>query len=141
MTDRPNKTVKPKRYTFDELAQVKMTAKSTLDYGRVNIIGKYEFNHAAFGGKPATFTRNSFTENLRFGEGFDDKIYILKNIDDLLKSTKYDRFDNNVRSEQKPDVDGYFVFKGEYRNNDVEYMFEKRKDGSIIFHFIKLHKR
>jgi len=36
---------------------------------------------------------------------------------------------------------GYFVFKGVYKNNDVEYFFEKRKDKSIIFHFIKLHKK
>ena len=141
MTDKLEKTVKPKRYTSEELAQIKAIAKFTLEYGRKNIIGKYEFEHTAFGGKHATFTRNSFTENLRFGEGFDDKIDMLKNIDDLLKNIKYDRFDYNVRPKQKPDVDGYFVFKGEYKNNDVEYLFEKRKDGSILFHFIKLHKR
>ena len=130
-----------KRYTPEEFAFVKETAKNTLDYGRKNIIGKYEFNNPAFGGVPAKFTRNSFQENLRFGEAFDDKVEMLKIIDNLLKEVTFDRFEENAKLSQKPDVKGYFVFKGEYKNNDVEYFFEKRKDTSIIFHFIKLHKK
>ena len=54
-----------KRYTPEEFALVKETAKNTLDYGRKNIIGKYEFNDSVFGGVSAKFTRNSFLENLR----------------------------------------------------------------------------
>ena len=129
-----------KRYTPEEFARVKQIAKSTLDFGRKRIIGQYEFKHEAFGEKAAKFTRNSFLENLRYGEAFDDKVDMLKNIDSLLQNVNYDRFENNAKTSLKPDVDGYFVFNGVYKNNNVEYLFEKRKDGSITFHFIKLHK-
>ena len=129
------------RYTPEELARIKQEARSTLDFGREEIIGKYEFKHEVFDGKLAKFTRNSFLENLRYGEAFEDKVEMLKNIGNLLKNATYDRFDDNARPIQKPDVSGYYVFSGVFKNNDVEYMFEKRKDGTIIFHFIKLHKK
>ena len=129
------------RYTPEELARVKQEARSTLDFGRETIIGKYEFEHEAFSGKLAKFTRNSFLENLRYGEAFEDKVEMLRSIDRLLKNVTYDRFDSNAMPTQKPSVSGYYVFNGVFKNNTVEYMFEKRKDGSIIFHFIKLHKQ
>ena len=130
-----------KRYTPEEFALVKEIARNTLEYGRKNIIGKYKFDDSVFGGVSAKFTRNSFQENLRYGEAFNDKVEMIKKIDSLLKDVSYDRFEENAKPSQKPDVEGYFVFKGNYKNNYVEYFFEKRKDKSIIFHFIKLHKK
>lgn len=128
---------KQQRYTPEELKRIKKTEKSTIDYGRENIIGKVEFKHEAFGGKAAIFNRNSFTENLRYGSAFELKADILRNIDAALKDVSYNRFDKNIKLQEKPTVDGYFVFVGTYKDRKVEYLFEKRKEG-IVFHFIKL---
>ncbi|MDR0419415.1 MAG: hypothetical protein LBH34_04310 [Prevotellaceae bacterium] len=132
---------KKKRYTDKELEQIKKKEKDTLNYGRENIIGRLEFNHPAFNGTPAKFIRNSFKENLRYGEVFNDKVDILRNIEQVLSGASYNKFVENVKIIQKPNVEGYFIFNGMYKNNNVEYLFEKRVDGTIVFHFIKLHKK
>jgi hypothetical protein len=131
---------KKKRYTNEEFLHIKATVKSTLNYGRTNIIGKYEFKHAIFNGKPGIFTKNSFTENLRYGGGFKEKAGILQHIDTLLKTVVYSHYSVNYKPNEKPKVDGYFIFNGTYHGRGVEYLFENRRDGHIVFYFIRLEK-
>lgn len=119
----------------------KKRAKEVLNYAKDNIIGKQIFKHREFGDGKMIFTRNSYTENLRYSADlFDDKVEILKNPIKHLKESTYDRFSSNVSEKKANLVLGYFVFKGKFKGKNVEYLIEKRITGEIIFHFIKFIK-
>ncbi len=128
------------RYTEEEFVKVKGLERDMLKYARGEIIGKYEFCHEAFGGKTAHFVRNSFTENLRYGTAFYDKVEVLKNIKTVLQKITYNRYEKNMKPSQKPKVNGYYVFSGIYNNKEVEYYFEDKSegDGGLVFYFIKI---
>lgn len=122
----------------------KFKSKSILSYGKENIIGKYEFKHENF---TATFTRNSFTENLKFGELFEAKTEILKDIKTYLNKSVNYKFELNNQSERKPEVIGYHKISTVYNGKDkklagrtVEFQFEDRGNQGTFFHFIKFLK-
>lgn len=124
----------------------KVKAKETLEYGRQNIIGKYVFKHEKF---EASFIRNSFTENLRYGELFEAKVEILMDIENYLeRARKNYSFEDNVQKERKPNIIGYHKLKTIYNGTDkkmagrtVEFQFEERRSEGVFFHFIKFLKK
>ncbi len=123
----------------------KLLSKKVLEYGKQNIIGKYKFKHEKFTG---TFVKNSFTENLRFGELFNAKIEILQNIKSYLENANDYEFKSNVQTERKPEVLGYHTLKAKYKGKDekligreIEFQFEDRGKQGVKFHFIKFIKK
>jgi SPP1 gp7 family putative phage head morphogenesis protein len=133
--------IKQAQKTVEEMTDRHKVAKDTLQYGKDEIIGKYAFEHEKF---TATFTRNSFTENLRFGKIFEGKVEILKDIKNYLKNAGNYSYSENNRPEVKPNVNGYHKLTALYNGNieelkgkKVEFQFEDRGKHGTIFHFIK----
>ncbi len=123
----------------------KKQAKEMLEYGKQNIIGKYVFKHEKFQG---SFIRNSFTENLRYGELLNAKAEILKDIKNYLESARENyRYEDNILKDKKPLVRGYHKLQTVYKGIDknlsgriIELQFEERISGETFFHFIKFLK-
>ena len=106
--------------------------------------GKYEFEDEHFNGSKGVFVRNSITENLRKGALYFAKSDVLRNIDKYLSGDKKYRWDDNVKKDIKPNMDGMHVFITKYEGSETEFlgremelMFEQFNNGLIKFHFIK----
>ena len=126
-------------------AILKERYNEVLKWGKENIINKMTYSNISFGERKAVFVKNSFTENMKYGELFDAKIDILRNISSYLPTHKTKlRWLDNQKPDEKHNVNGYHVYKTKYRGNvekmkgrDFEIMFEDRGKGGIIFYFIK----
>lgn len=126
-------------------AILKEQYNEVLKWGKENIINKMTYSNISFGERKAVFVKNSFTENMKYGELFDAKIDILRNINSYLPTHKTKlRWLDNQKPDEKHNVYGYHVCKTKYKGNvekmkgrDFEIMFEDKGKGGIIFYFIK----
>lgn len=118
----------------------KEAADKVLLWGKKNIIGFFTYQNEAFGGKTASFVKNSFTENLRRGDLFFAKVDVLNNIKKYL--------DQNLHFEKEDAVHGsgtyFYKTTIKYLGNDpagvgrdMELQFKEYPDGKIHFYFIK----
>jgi SPP1 gp7 family putative phage head morphogenesis protein len=138
------KDVKKAGEVIDRLA-LRQRAKDIIKWGKENVIGKLTYENESFGNRKATFVKNSFTENLQFGELFEAKIDVLKNIDSYLPAQNINlKWRDNNKKAEKPTVDGYHVhktiYKGEVevgKGREIELQFEDRGKDGIVFYFIK----
>lgn len=119
----------------------KEASDKVLLWGRKNIIGSFTYKNEAFGGKTASFVKNSFTENLRRGELLFAKIDVLNNIKKYLGQ-------ENLQFEKEKAMYGSGVFFYKARTTylgddpvgigrDIELQFKEYPDGNIHFYFIK----
>ena len=119
----------------------KNLAKQTLEWGRHNIIGKKTYSNPAFKGKVARFTRNSFTENLRYGDLLYVKSEILTHLDDYLTPElkfKFERPEHGTsRGFYKTSIPYLGAIK-EFKDRMVELQFSLKEDGNLYFYFIKI---
>ena len=118
----------------------KEAANKALLWGKKNIIGSYTYQNEAFGGKTASFVKNSFTENLRRGDLFFAKVDVLNNI------KKYLGQDLHFEKEDAFHGSGVHFYKTTVKylgsdpagiGRDMELQFKEYPDGKIYFYFIK----
>ena len=119
----------------------KELSKQTLEWGRQNVIGKKTYSNPAFGGRVARFTKNSFTENLRYGDLFEVKTEILTHLDDYLAPNLEFRFENPVHGTSRGFYKAQVPYKGaieEFKGRTVELQFSIRPNDELYFYFIKI---
>ena len=119
----------------------KELSKQVLDWGRQNIIGQKTYSNPIFGGRVARFTKNSFTENLRYGELFEVKSEILRHIDDYLTPDLKFRFEKPFHGTSRGFYKTQVKYKGaieEFKDRMVELTFSLKEDGNMYFYFIKI---
>ncbi len=128
---------------IDKRNNYRKARKDILDWGRTNIIGKYEVKDKAFEGLTAKFCKESFTHNLSGGDLFDVKVDILNNIESYIESGgKIYR----VEPEHDPDkIERVYKQKvryngpvKEFKGREIMFTYRKEFRGDLYFYDIKL---
>ncbi|MGX8695374.1 MAG: hypothetical protein ACSW8D_03225, partial [Prevotella sp.] len=134
----PDKTAQSS-YNHEE---TKAKRAKTLEWGKKNIIGKLTYTNPAFGGKTATFVKNSFTENTRCGGSLMEvKSEILMDIENYLNDNLQFIFETSNHGTGNGFYKATTSYKGkiqEFKGRGVELQFKLYPDGKLIFHFIKI---
>lgn len=128
---------------LDQINNYRQARKDVLDWGRHNIIGKYEVKNDAFDGLTAKFCKESFTHNLSGGGLFDVKVDILNNIETYIESgakiyrTKPDHDLDKIERIYKQKVRYNGAIK-EFKGRDVIFTYRKTHQGDLFFYDIKI---
>lgn len=128
---------------LDQKNNYRQARKDVLDWGRLNIIGKFEVNDKAFDGLTAKFCKESFTHNLSGGALFDVKVDILNNIESYIESGG-----KIYRAEPEHDPDKIeriykqkVIYNGsikEFKDREVTFTYRKTYQGDLFFYDIKI---
>ena len=128
---------------LDQKNNYRQARKDVLDWGRLNIIGKFEVNDKAFDGLTAKFCKESFTHNLSGGDLFNVKVDILNNIESYIESGG-----EIYRVEPEHDLDKIErIYKQkvryngpvkEFKGREVTFTYRKIHQGDIFFYNIKI---
>ena len=138
-----SKETKTKRHAVgvDAIKEQKKSSQELLKWGRENIIGKLTYKNPAFDGRVAVFSKNSFTENLKFGPLFPVKSEILLNIESYLTP----ELEFHYETAKYGDNIGFYkartAYKGklkEYEGRTIELQFAIRPNKRLEFYFIKV---
>lgn len=116
-------------------------AADLLGWAKTNLIGKKTFEHPDFNGKVAKFVRNSITENSSYGELFELKSEILKNIDDYLTKDLTFAYEEPVKGKMRGFYKATTSYKGEineFKGRTIELQFAINPSQELVFYFIKL---
>lgn len=128
---------------LDQKNNYRQARKDVLDWGRLNIIGKFEVKDKAFDGLIAKFCKESFTHNLSGGALFDVKVDILNNIESYIESGG-----KIYRAEPEHDLDKIErIYKQkaryngpvkEFQGREITFTYRKETRGDLYFYDIKL---
>lgn len=125
----------------DVIAEQKKNSVEVLRQGREKIIGKLTYTNPAFGGKVAKFSKNSFTENLRYGSLFDVKSEILLNIESYLTPDLVFKFETASHGNNRGFYKAKTAYRGKiekFKGRTIELQFAIRSSWELEFYYIKV---